>query len=250
MNDTTCTYATPLTDVELLMALDNQATPEVTMHLSHCPGCQTRTQRLQDMQQALTTRLFRADCPPALELGEYQMGLLPVDQSLTIARHVSVCPHCAQEIAALQGFMAQPQPDVAPSVLDTVRSRLQVVVAELVSGARSAFAPPALAPAYAGLRGGGDDPLIYEANDVQLSIEVQNDGECPGHLAIFGLITGLEDGQSAQIELWRDQQRLAGAAVDAIGNFTLGGLTPGDYELFITNGTLDIHVQNLCVEPV
>lgn len=220
------------------------------MHLSHCPGCQTRAHELQSLQRALTGSLFRADCPSALELGEYQMGLLPAGQSVMIARHVSLCPHCAQEIATLQHFMAQGEPAARPSVLDTARTRLQVVVAELVSGARGAFAPPALAPAFAGLRGGDDDPLIYEAGDVQLSIEVQGDGEHPGHLAIFGLITGLEEGQTAQIELWRDQQRLAGAAVDAIGNFALGGLAPGDYELFITNDTLDIHVQSLCVEPV
>jgi hypothetical protein len=66
MNDTTCTYSTPLTGAELLMALDNQAAPEVAMHLSHCPGCQQRASQINGQQQGLAARLFRSACPSSL----------------------------------------------------------------------------------------------------------------------------------------------------------------------------------------
>ena len=36
-------FRTPqLTEIELLMALDGEADPEVTMHLAHCPDCRAR----------------------------------------------------------------------------------------------------------------------------------------------------------------------------------------------------------------
>lgn len=244
MNDTTCIYNTPLTGDELLMALDNQAAPEVAMHLSHCPGCQQRANDLSSLQQAVASSLFRVDCPSSLELGEYQLGLLPPERSIAIARHASLCPHCTQEIEALVTFMAQPEPlaQVAPS--RTASARLRVLVAQLVSGMASAGAPPSLAPAFAGLRGDDDGPLTFEAGEAQVIIEVQDDELHTGRKAMMGLLLGLEN-EAVTVHLWRDQRPVASTAVDALGNFIVDNLAPGQYELFVSAESQEIHVQDV-----
>jgi hypothetical protein len=246
MNESSCSHPSPLTDADLLMALDDQANPEVTMHLSQCPACQERARRLSGLQHALTSSLYRIDCPAPLELGEYQMGLLPAGQSVMIARHASICPHCAQEIVTLLGFMAQPEPLAQPSPLETARARLRVLVAELTGGARSMLVSPGLAPAFAGLRGDDDGPLTYEAGDAQIILEIQDDEQRRNRKAIVGLVMGLED-QHATAHLWREQQPVNSVAVDALGNFVLDNLAPGCYELFITGESDEIHMQELPV---
>jgi hypothetical protein len=246
MNDITCTYGAPLTDAELLMALDNQAAPEVAMHLSHCPGCQQQARQLNGQQQVLAASLFRSACPPSLELGEYQMGLLSPEQSVAIARHASKCPHCTQEIESLVAFMTQPDPLTQPTALQTASTRLRVLVAQLVGGARSAAAAPALAPALAGLRGDDDGPLTYEAGAAQVILDVQRDEQRAGRKAIFGLVLGLAD-PAATVHLWRDQQPVCRAPVDSLGNFFIADLAPGQYELFVTGDSDEIHIQDLSV---
>ena len=69
-----CLRTTQLTDSELLMALDGEADREVTMHIADCPDCRVRTGQLQKFQNGLTNRLFRATCPPSIELGEYHLA--------------------------------------------------------------------------------------------------------------------------------------------------------------------------------
>lgn len=246
MNDFSCTYSTPLTGAELLMALDNQAAPEVAMHLSHCRGCQQRARQLKGQQQALAASLFRVDCPSSLDLGEYQMGLLPPEWSIAIARHASLCPHCTQEIEALVAFMAQPEPLAQPTPLQSANTRLRVLVAQLVSGARNAVAPPSLAPAFAGLRGDDDGPLTYEAGDAQVILDILDDEQQAGRKAIVGLVLGLEI-QDASVHLWRDQQPVDSRTVDMFGNFSFGDLVPGQYELFVTGESDEIHIQDLLV---
>lgn len=216
------------------------------MHLSHCPGCQQRANQLNGQQQTLALRLFRSACPSSLELSEYQMGLLPPERSLSIARHASKCPHCSQEIEALLVFMAQPDPLAQPELPKTASARLRILVARLVSGAAGAVAPPALAPAFAGLRGADDGPLTYQAGDAQVILDILDDEQQPGRKAIFGLVLGLAD-TAATIHLWRDQQPVGRTAVDSLGNFVIADLPPGQYELFVTGESDEIHIQDLTV---
>ena len=84
-------FRTPqLTEIELLMALDGEADPEVTMHLTHCPDCRVHAGQLQKLQTGLTSRFFRIDCPSSMDVGEYQLGLLPGAQALAIEKHQEI----------------------------------------------------------------------------------------------------------------------------------------------------------------
>lgn len=233
-------------DSELLMTLDGQASPEVAMHVSQCLQCSQRAAELASVQRLATARLFRAACPPALELGEYHLDMLPVAKTTVVQQHVATCPYCAQELAQLAAFMDSPDPYLHPAPWTTLRRQVNVLVARLTSGMQAGglFGPPALAPALAGLRGDAAGPLTYEAGDAQIILDVQQDGQQAGRQALIGLVMGL-DGQALRATLWRDQQQIVAAAVDTLGNFAFDDLAPGQYELILTGGQDEVHIQDL-----
>ena len=235
-------------DIELMMALDGEADPEVAMHMSQCPQCGQRAAQLANIQHAATTRLFRAACPSALELGEYHLGMLPAATTAYLQQHLAVCPHCTQELAQLTSFMEGPDPYLRSDPLAAIKQSVRVLVARLTSGSQFGRFPgqPVLSPALAGLRGDSAGPLTYEAGDAQIILEVQDDQEQAGRRAIIGLVMGLAN-QDVAVHLWRDEQLVVTGAVDTFGNFSIDDLTPGAYELFVTGELTEIHVQDLHV---
>lgn len=243
-----CANNPPLDDVELLMTLDGEASREVEMHVSQCPQCQERAAQLAAAQRLAAVRLFRAACPSALELGEYHLGILPAAKTIAVQQHVTLCPHCAEELAQLTAFMDSPDPYLHPAPWTALRQRVTVLVARLASGMQAGglFGPSALAPALAGLRGDSGGPLIYEAGDAQIVLEIQRDGQRAGRHALVGLVMGLED-QARQATLWREEQQVASVAVDDLGNFTFDDLAPGLYELILAGTQDEVHIQSLHV---
>jgi hypothetical protein len=235
-------------DFELMMALDGQADPEVAMHMSQCPHCSERAAQLTTIQHAATTRLFRAACPSALELGEFRLGMLPAATMAHLQQHLAICPHCAQELAQLASFMDGPDPYLRSDPLAAIKQSVTVLVARLASGPQfgGLLGQPTLSPALAGLRGEADSPLIYEAGDAQVILEVQNDEEQAGRRTIIGLVMGWVN-QEVQVHLWRDEQQVATVALDTFGNFSIDDLAPGAYELFITGELTEMHIQDLLI---
>lgn len=243
-----CTNPPELDDVELLAYLDGEASAQVTTHLAHCPHCRDRAERLAHWQTRLTGRLYRATCPTPLELGEHHLGLLAPEQATALARHLTECPHCSREVAQLAGYLDELAPSLESSLLEQVKGQVRVLFARLVSGgeAPSLFGGPALAPAYAGLRGAEASPALYEADEFQIAIEVQDDAQEPDRKAILGLTLG--PGPSGGLAfLWQARQRVAVVPVDDLGNFVIPGLSPGSYELILSGPELEIHIQELPV---
>lgn len=241
-----CQNNPQLEDFELMMALDGQADPEVAMHMSQCPPCRERATQLAHLQHAATTRLFRAACPPALELGEYRLGILPAAATAHLQQHLAKCPHCAQELAQLASFMDEPDPYLRSDPLAAIKQSFQVLVARLASRPQlgGVLGQPVLSPALAGLRGEAAGPLTYEAGDAQIILEVEDDAEQAGRKEIIGLVMGWGN-QDVQVHLWRNEQRVATVAVDTFGNFSIDKLAPGACELFITGELTEIHIQDL-----
>ena len=242
-----CLRTTQLTDSELLMALDGEADPEVAMHIAQCPDCRVRTGRLQKFQNGLTNRLFRAACPPSIELGEYHLGFVPMATSAAIKQHLAECPFCSQELTQLASYMDQPDLFLRPGPLAAVRRTVKVLVARLISGptAHTGMGSPAFAPALAGLRGSLDSPLIYEADDIQVMLEVQDDAAIADRKAVMGLIIGIDDPEELHAELWHEGTCTFSTPVDEIGNFAFDGLIPADYDLFVSGNDLDVHIESL-----
>lgn len=239
-----CTLPPELDNATLLAHLDGEADPEVAVHLEECSHCQARAQRLVALQGRLTAALYRVTCPSLMELGEYHLGMLGREQAAAVDQHLAECPHCSREVAQLKGYLGELAADVAFRPLE----RIKVLVAKLVgSGAGTdRRRRAALAPVYAGIRGEEEGPHIYEAGEIQIVLEIQEDAEQPDRRTVLGLVTGLEaDGW--QVQVWRGEERIADAPVDELGNFVLRNLAPGSYELNVTGPDVSIQIQDFDV---
>jgi hypothetical protein len=238
-----CSLPPELDVSELLVYLDDKTDREVAAHLEQCPHCHARAQRLAHMQDRLTAGLYRVTCPSPTELGEYHLGVLPRDQGVAVARHLTDCPHCSREVAQLTGYLDELAADIEFGPLD----RIKIWVAELVGGT-GADRPGtrALAPAFAGIRGDEEGPRIYQAGDVQIAVDVQDDATQPDRKMVLGLITGIELHELTG-HLWLAGEHVAKSAVDDLGNLIIGNLEPGDYLLILSGSDLEIQIQDLDV---
>jgi len=238
----TCTSPPELADWELLTIIDDQADHRVATHLEHCSHCRDRARRLARLQGRLTATLYRFSCPPSLELGKYFLGTLSPAGAVAITQHLASCPHCARETAQLESFMADLAPELALRSLDRLKGqfkeRVRVRVARPVLGG--------MTPAFAGVRGDQEGPFVYQADEVQVIIEVQDDSEQPGCRFLVGLVTGM-DALDLKARLWRVDQPIAAASVDDLGNFVMLNLVPGTYLLTLSNPDVEIHIPALKV---
>jgi hypothetical protein len=134
--------------------------------------------------------------------------------------------------------------ELAPELEISLAGRVKIWIARLVpdGGWGNGSAPM---PAFA-VRGGENGPLIYQAGDAQLTIEVQDDLEKPGHRSILGLVFGA-DLTDMQAYLWQESKGVAAVDVDELGNFIISGLAPGVYELILSGPAVEIHVQELTI---
>jgi len=240
-----CSRTPQLTDIELLMALDGEADPEVMMHSVHCPDCRARAGQLQKLQHELTRQLFRAECPSSLVVGEYHLGLLSAAKAAVVEKHLAVCPLCAEERTLLADFLLETSPATKSNLFAPVRRTMRILVARLTGSLSGSGLPgrASLVPAMTGLRGAETDPLIYEADGVQVMAEVLDDAAHLGRKSILGLLTGLDDTSGFQAFLWQGASCLATVELNDLGNFTIDDLAPGDYSLILTGPGMEIHLD-------
>ncbi len=229
------------TDAELLAWLNGDATHSA--HITHCPACLARVGVLSNEEQFLQANLYRADCPSAHELGEYELKLLPAFRINAIAAHVAHCPRCSQELALLRTFFtASPLPETGPSAAEQIR----VIIARLLGDVRAGWQEPgAMQPVMAAMRGEEHKPQIYEAGDYQLTIEVLDDPINPGRRALFGLLIGEEAPALFEIQLWQGDHLVTYAPVDEYGNFSISDLMNESYDLKLIKPELEIRLEAL-----
>ena len=231
-----CVSLPELKDWELLTYIDGEADQRVVAHVERCAYCREKAHRLARFQHRLTAQLYRLTCPSSMKLGEYDLDLLPRDQAAVVARHLAECPHCTREVAQLRDYLTDMAPTLELGPLERVREQVKVLVARLVSGGPGGrpLKRPALAPAYAGVRGEEEGPYVYQAGDVQIAIGVQ------------GLVIGTEAGV-VKAHLWQADQRVAAVPADELGNFVIPNLASGTYELILSGPEVEIHVPELQV---
>jgi hypothetical protein len=125
---------------------------------------------------------------------------------------------------------------------------VKVLVARLLGGGseQEQDISSSPSPAFAGLRGDGDEPFIYQADNIRIMIEVQEDVEQMGLKTLLGLVTGLETNEF-KIQVSQGEQAIATTSVDEIGNFVISHLSPGHYKLVLSGPNIEIHVQSLPV---
>jgi hypothetical protein len=177
-----------------------------------------------------------------MELGEYHFRMLPASQMLLIGQHLRSCPHCAREFAALQAFVNEDMPQ------SSLVGSIKVLIAQLVKGGdgNQKADQPSFQPALEGVRGNGEKPFIYQAEDIQIILEVQEDMEQPDLKMILGLVTGLTAG-GFTVQVSQEGQTVATSLVDEIGNFTIHTLTPGTYDLTLRGPETEIRIPSFVV---
>lgn len=218
-----CISPPELSDRQLLEFLDAEAEPETTHHLGICQYCRSKADALARLQNGLIARLYRITCPSPLELGEYHLRILPSSQMLVIAQHVRACPHCEAEVAQLVNFLKDLTPDVKPGL----RAPIRVLVARLVGGNE-----PALRLA---LRGESKGPLIFEADGVVITLDVQPVSS--GQISILGQVAADEQHQwtSALVELQQADMPPITTSLDDLGAFRFEAVRPGATQITITS---------------
>jgi hypothetical protein len=239
-----CVLPPELDDRELLAYLDDEAGHQVVAHLKQCPHCRERADRWAQLQARMTAELFRITCPTTMELGEHHLGLLPGDQSVAVTRHLIECPHCSREVAQLRDYLEELAPELELSLKERVREQAKVLIAHLVgegTGTRPSGLPLP-APAFASTRGQEEGPYLFQAEDVQIAIEIQEDAERPDRKALLGLVIGADPG-GMTAKLWQAEQMRATVTVDSLGNFTIAPLEPGEYQLILSSSQMEIHIQ-------
>jgi hypothetical protein len=189
------------------------------------------------LENQLSNALYRAFCPEPNEMGEYQLGLLSTPRTQQIRSHLAECRHCREELAQLQSFLKSVEPDLETSLVERVR----VWLAELLPPGAASGPAPALA---FGLRGDDSGVHFYQAGETQITLEVQDDPNTPGRKILVGLILG-EEAAELQAHLWRQDQAIASASVDELGNLTLSGLEPGQYDIFLSGPDVEIQIKDL-----
>jgi hypothetical protein len=222
-----------ITDAELMAFMDGVASAETASLIESTPEYMARVQELKRLQAGMRARLYRADCPDPLALGEYQQGLLRGEQALLIHAHLAKCPLCQKEISQLAEFLTP-----RPGLLE----RARVVVSQLISNNQ----PGRLAPA-AGLRGKGEAPRIYAAGEVQIVLNVQVDVRRPERKVLAGLVMGLS-AAGGEVHLLRGGENVAYKVIDDLGNFVFPDLAPGEYELRLYSPEDEIQVPAFRVE--
>jgi len=232
-----CITPPALDNVEIAMYVDGEADDAVIAHIQQCPFCNERAREWTLLQNRLRKQSYRVNCPTPLNLGDYHLGYLPDPQELIIARHLQECVLCQREVAYLEEYLRE------SGLLMSVK----ILVARLLGGKEADqgqdFSSP---PVFAGLRGEGEEPFIYQADNIRIVIEVQDDVEQMGLKTLLGLVTGLETNDFT-IQVSQGDKVIATASVDEIGNFFISHLSPGHYKLILAGPNMEIHVQSLPV---
>jgi len=189
------------------------------------------------IDDSLKAALFRITCPDSAALGNYHLGLLAEGKVATIADHLTICPHCTQEVSQLEAFLVETAVSLEPSTAD----RIKVWIAKRISNGSNG--DPFGSAAFA-VRGNDTGPLMYEAGEAQLTLEIQDDPEKPGRKSILGLVLGIET-NDVEVKLIREGEVVTAVTLDDLGNFTISNLQSGDYSLTLAGQTVEIHISTL-----
>lgn len=216
-----CITSPALDDTQLISYVEGEADNDIVAHIKQCPYCAERSSQFALLQQRMKARLYRSTCPSSMELGEYHLGLLPAPQKLVIAEHVRGCPHCRREVAELEEFLVEP--DVQSDLFMTAR----VLFARLLDSGAT--------PAFGALRGESKGPLMFEADGVVITLDVQ-----PGsnsHVSILGQLAADDQDEwtGAKVELQQTDSPQLTASVDDLGAFRFEAVPQVTTRLIITS---------------
>ncbi len=253
-----CLNSIAPTDEELLgFALDGDTLPEAARnHLEQCQTCQQRLARYEQAYAYLLSRFYRSQCPSGEQLSLYCAGLLPDDDSISIANHVLDCPLCAAEVVETRSFLQVqdielPAPSFSPRTL-----------------ARRIFATRIIRPQLQfALRGDESEaawPRQYKAESVDLSLHLSRTSS--GEHMLLGILTSTNPAESVEAfegiaaELYAAPWPLATngdkpaaspllrTQVDDLGNIVFKPVPAGEYVMVVYLPDRELVIEGLAIE--
>jgi hypothetical protein len=258
-----CSKPGAIRDEELLAYLAGEKVrPLVVQHLAECQHCSAQLAAYQRIDLALTSKLYRWDCPPNQVLGEYHLGLLSKELTAAVKNHLATCVLCTAEVATLTEFLVNdpiltgimPRPGIPVQASSPrnnhrsvrgVKNALDHLREQSRTGARRIVAtllptPPRLAY-QRDLSQASHWPRRYAAEDLSISIQLEQATSRKNSLQLIGFVTrkgaALEVLQGTMVLLSAQNVEAAPAlteytqSIDELGNFIFSSLAPATYSL-------------------
>jgi hypothetical protein len=233
-----CIAPPPLSDEELMAALDNEAPPQVLSHLEICLFCSERLGEMRHFEQSLRSGLYRFECPAPDKLGDYFLGTLEMPDRQDIQDHLNDCPLCQRELEDLQAFFAlDEEEDRAPasdsiSLWEQIKETAYRLEDQLV---RILMPENTLAYGVLKSRSPQGHQMTYNSGPVSLLLTLEKVIE---GLKITGTIVDTEaegrwrDGHVELIRMGSDSPAVL-ATVDEDEMFVVESLSPGRFNVNI-----------------
>lgn len=233
---TSCIRPDEIPDWRWEAYLDGERTPDLERHLMECSYCTARLTQLSGLSDQLKAALHRVDCPSADALRAYRWHELPAERAGVIAEHLLECRTCRRELAVFAG------PALAPALGQDNAERplltqVHLFIARLVTTAQ---------PAAPALRGTLIAGAVYQVTETDWEVTLRETIEARGY-AVAGQVLGPEPEalEAGRVTALADGQPALAASLDASGWFTLRGLAPGRYALWIEIAEDVIHLPTI-----
>jgi len=171
----------------------------------------------------------------SLELGAYHLGVTSAKQTREIRHYLAEHPEKANELDLLENYLQILEDELpldereamsAPSIWQQVAEQTRILVANLVPEPELAFAL---------LGEVGNESCVYEVENIQIFVQIQDDEELSEHHALLGMVAGLEP-SGMKVHLWETEQpdKIASVPVDESGNFLMSHLASAAYEMILS----------------
>ena len=193
----------PIDEELLRYALDGEPLSKAARsRIEHDSATQQRLMRLMRVHDALTSTLYRSQCPSSLQLSDYcapeSLHLLRVDERMHLAQHISFCPLCTAEVAAIRHELMANNLFSDEQMAGATSIAPQSLIRRLVA----VLQPPQ--PQFAtrngnilGTRGTQSQagwPKHYKAETLDLSLHLSHASN--GDLMLLGLFTSTDPDES------------------------------------------------------
>jgi hypothetical protein len=183
----------------------------------------------------LNATLFRHTCPSTDVLLNYSWGMLDIKEEISVAGHLSRCPHCRAETAELAP--PNPEPASSPAV---VFPNIRLFLATL---------SPGLSPSRAGARGVKATARAYKVAEVGWDITLSWTPADGGVFTLQGQLMGPTPSEMAQItlHLLSAPETHLTSQPDENGVFVITHVPPGNCFLYLQASIGQIIISDVTI---
>ena len=248
-----CREPGAISNEELIAYLEGEKVrPAVVEHLARCQKCSSQLVSYRRMERKLSQKLYRWDCPSNQVLGDFALGLVDGNHAVAIQAHLRMCVLCSAEMVTLTNFLAaDPLPVVSgrvgPAAPRNVQQPLQEMKRTLgqmreqtLEGARRIAAlllppQPGFAHQRSQAQAGLAWPRNYQAEDVNISLQLESSPRQRGALQLIGLVTrqgkAIDALQGTPAQLMTVDGVIQTQYIDELGNVIFPALQPTTYTI-------------------